>query len=190
MRVWPLVLMATEPDTRRRLREQVRAYPGMHLRAIARELGIQLNLAKYHLRRLEKVGDVSSRKEDGYWRFWPREEGSIGMRDHIDRRDKQILSFLRRPVPLRVVVHLLDAGQATHKELVAAVEVAYSTLHYHLGKLQEAGVVVAERDGREKVYRLQDPLHTRRLLKDYKPPRFLVKGFLQAWEDLEADLHR
>lgn len=99
--------------------------------------------------------------------------------------DKRILALLRRPVPLRIVLELLDRGEASQVALLERVDVAQSTLSYHLSKLVKAGVVVAEKQGRERAYRLAEPERAMGLLMRYRPPDRLVAGFLEAWEGFE-----
>ncbi len=171
-------------ETRREVYDHVKAYPGLHLSEIARQLGIPTNHAKYHLRRLEKDGLVSSLKEDGYWRFFPRADGSVGTRDLVDREDKRRLAMLRRPKPLHIVIHLLSQGEATHGELTEALDVAGATAHYHLQRMEEAGLLDRRPDGRKVYYALSRPEEMATLLERYEPPDELVSGFLDAWEDM------
>lgn len=183
------LLMAGETDlprqeTRRAVYDHVRTYPGLHLSEIARQLGIPTNHAKYHLRRLEKDGLVSSLKEDGYWRFFPRADGSVGTRDLVDREEKRLLAMLRRPNPLHITLHLLSAGEATHGELTEALDVAGATAHYHLQRMEDAGMLERRPDGRRVYYALARPDEVARLLERYEPPDELVAGFLDAWEDV------
>lgn len=165
--------------------QAVTQYPGLHLRELARQLDLDPNHAKYHLTYLEKHGLVSSRKEEGYWRFFPRETGSVGLRDVVSVDKKRVLSFLRRPVPLHAVLILLDRGRATQGELAGAVGVAQATLHYHVGKMESSGLLVSRREGRERIYELAKPDEVLDLLVRYRPPDALVQGFLDAWEQLE-----
>lgn len=172
-------------DTRRRIYEVVQEYPGLHLRELARRVDMNPNHAKYHLQYLEKHGLISSRKEGGYWTFFPREEGSLGMREAVDARKKEVLAMLRRPVPLHVTLVLLDRDEASLSELGQAVDASPSTLHYHMGKMEKAGLVESRRDGRERLFRLPDHDEVLGLLMQYRPPDELVQGFLDAWEQLE-----
>jgi predicted transcriptional regulator len=176
-----------ELEARRRIYEHLQEYPGLHLRELARAVDMETNHAKYHLTYMERHGLVSSRREDGYWRFWPRQAGSLGPRDRFDRRDKTVLSFLRRPLPLHVVLLLLDEEEATPSHLLGALDVSPSTLHYHLQRMEKAGVVTSHKEGRERFYRLTDEEHTAGLLMRYRPPDSVVAGFLEAWEQLELD---
>jgi predicted transcriptional regulator len=172
-------------EARRRIYQHIEDYPGLHLSEIARALQMEVNHAKHHLRSLEKHDMVSSHREDGYWRFYPRREGPLGRRDSLGADEKKVLALLRRPVPLHVTLLLLEHEEMNHQELREKAGVAHGTLHYHLKKMEQNGHLISQKDGRERRYRLQDPERALRLLVEHRPPDHLVKGFLDAWEALE-----
>lgn len=174
-------------EARRRLHEYVSKYPGLHLREIARATGLEMNHAKYHLLYMQKHGLISSRREEGYWRFFPLEEGRVGWRDQVPAQSKAILGLLRRPIPLHVTLLLLDGGELNQSQLLERVTVAPSTLHYHLAHMERVGLMVSERRGRERICRLSDPKRVLDLLIRYRPPPALVADFLEAWENLDFD---
>jgi predicted transcriptional regulator len=171
-------------ETRRRLYRHVEEFPGLHLSELARQCGLETNHAKYHLAALEKHGLVSSRMEGGTQVFFPRREGPVGTQEAVSTEDKGVLSLLRQPVPLHAVLVLLDRGECSHADLDAAIPVSRTTLHYHMGKLERAGVVRSRKDGRERLYALTEGDRLLALLVRYKPPDKLVAGFLEAWEAL------
>lgn len=116
--------------------------------------------------------------------FFPRREGPAGAQEAIDAGDKTVLALLRQPVPLHAVLLLLDRGECRHAELDAAIPVSRTTLHYHMAKLERAGVVESRKEGKERMYRLRDGGRLLGLLMRYRPPDKLVAGFLEAWEAL------
>lgn len=174
-----------EQTVRRDVYEHVKDYPGLHLSQIARGVDLTTNHVKYHLRVLEKNDLVTSIRQDGYWRFFPKENGTPLTRETVDHGDKPVLSLLRKPVPLQITLHLLDQGEANNKRIAEAVGVSPSTSHYHLGTMQEAGMLEDRREGRSVVYELADPERIRGLLHQHEPPGELVEGFLEAWDPME-----
>ena len=170
-------------EARRRVFRYVQDYPGMHLREVARAAGLDPNHAKYHLAYLERHGWVSSRREEGYWRFWPRTEGTLGWREQVPIEDKEPLCLLRRAAPLHAVLCLLERGSMAHADLQRAVGLASSTLHYHMRALAAHGLVESGRAGRARVYRLADPARMRALLERYRPPRPLMARCGEAWRN-------
>jgi predicted transcriptional regulator len=164
--------------------QRVEEFPGLHLSELARQCGLETNHAKYHLAALEKHGLVSSRMEGGLQLFFPRREGPLGTQEAVDANDKVVLALLRQPLPLHAVLVLLDRGECSHAELDAAVAVSRTTLHYHMGKLEKAGIVESWKEGKERRYRLKEGDRLFGLLVTYRPPDKLVAGFLEAWEAL------
>lgn len=174
-----------EHEVRRRLFQEIREYPGLHLSEIARNADVGTNHAKYHLRVLEDGDFVSSQRENGYLRYYPKEESSLGRKEVVDRRKKEWLPLLRRENPLHITMLLFERGQANGSEIGEALDVAPSTVHHHTSKMEEAGLLTSHRDGRSRVYELADPDRVAELLEEHEPPDALVQGFLEGWEELD-----
>lgn len=170
-----LTLMAqpiTDPldhDVRERIYQTTLQYPGLHLSGIARHANIGTNHAKHHLQVLQDEGYVSSRRGDSYWRFYPREETTLGKREILDAQDKTWLSLLRRPIPLKTTLYLLNHDEATATDLQNALDVAGSTVHYHTSKMEDADLLQSEKHGRARIYTLTDHERTQQLLARYQP---------------------
>lgn len=165
-------------STQREIRRLLEAYPGLHMREVARRLDIDVRAAKYHLDRLEKLGYVSTLHVSGRKRYFPRRGRDAG--EVVDRRDKPLLSRLRHPVSLLLVLQLLEQGPASLTDLASTAEVSPSRAHYHLERLEEAALVGRAEEGRE--YVLHEPDRVRDLLLEYGPLRDQVEGFLDLWE--------
>lgn len=163
---------------RQRVYDVVRRYPGIHLREIERQTSVSAPLAQYHLKRLVEEGFVDVHDQGGYARHYPTDKGKSAS---VTPGDLPIVGLLREEVPLHLVLVLLDRGPMTHAELVGELDVAKSTVSYHLAKLAEAEVI--ERGGDGKL-RLADRERTYRLLLAYRPTPSLIDRFAQLWEDL------
>lgn len=167
-----------KPDTRKRVYDAVRRYPGIHVRGIERALATSATLAQYHLRKLEDEGYVEAKEQGGYTRYYPTSKGKAAK---VTERDQPIVGLLREEVPLHVVLLLLDAGPLTHAQLVERLGIAKSTVSYHLAKLAELGVV--ER-GAGPELRLAERDRIYRLLLAYDPTPDLRDAFADLWEGL------
>lgn len=174
-----------ELAARKQLYECVNEYPGLHLSEIGRRVEMDTNHAKYHLEVLERHDLISSKKEEGYWRFYPKKEGQLGPQEILQPEEKQWLSLLRRRVPLQATLVLLDEGEASLGDIADALGIAASTMHYHAGKMEDAGLVTSRKDGRKRIYELADPQRAAELVVTYEPPDELVGGFLEAFEELD-----
>lgn len=172
-------------EVRREVYDQIKDYPGLHLSQIAREVDLTTNHVKYHLRVLEENDLVTSYRQDGYWRFFAKGNGTAFPQETIDHNDKGTISLLRKPVPLKITLHLLEVSEANNKEIAEAVDVAPSTAHYHLNTMQEEGITEERRDGRSVQHQLTEPDRLREIVREHKPPDALLEGFLEAWDPVE-----
>lgn len=167
-----------ELATRRRLYAVVKEYPGIHVREAARQLGTSMALVEYHLALLRDHGLVGVSKEDGYARLYPTDAPAPSP------AEREKVGLLRQRLPLRVTLTLLDDGPAKHKDLAQALGLGKSTLSFHLRKLEAAGLVVRDAEGR---FAVEDPPRVLRLLLAYPPTQDLRQAFADVWLSLYGD---
>lgn len=159
-------------ELRRRIARLVQAYPGLHMREIARQAGISEALAGYHLDELVKDEVLESVQEEFFRRFYPAKGGAR-------EEDRDLLGALRQRVPLQIVLHLLGHGQATQQQLADLVGVGKSTMSYHVGRLLDLDLLATPAEGRGVV--LRDPKRVERLLLRYQPPKDLTDRMVDLW---------
>ena len=178
-----------ELETRRTIYNLVLSQPGLHLREIQRQLAMHVNLVEYHLHHLIASELVVSVHEGGYNRFFPSQAPGSG--DNVDRLtsiEKRVLGLMRQPMPLRIMVYLLAAGTALHKDVCEHLGCAPSTLTYHMKKLVKGGIVDQRTAGEGKGYNLVDRRAVARLLMLFRPAPFdQVDAFSELWLDLSQE---
>src|SRR5437762_13701095 len=156
-------------QTRKDLYDFVRRNPGFHLRELARALNLSITIADYRLRFLERHDLITSSMDGEYTRFYPGSTPGIAdSRSSLTEADRQILGFLRQPVPLRVMNFLMERQDATHKSILEQVPVAPSTLSHHLKKMQAAGII-DRAESKDRGYRLRHPKSVARLMAAHEP---------------------
>jgi DNA-binding transcriptional ArsR family regulator len=165
-------------DMRRRLYATVREFPGIHVREAARQLGTSLALVEYHLPLLRDHGLVTVEKDDRYARIYPKDAGAP------DPRDRAAVGVLRERLPLQVTLRLLDAGASKHKDLAEALGMGKSKLSFHLRKLEAAGIVEKDAEGR---FGVADARRVQRLLLAFPPTKDLREEFADVWLSLYGD---
>ncbi len=160
-----------ELGPRKKIYQTIDDSPGLHLRQIDRKLDIPLGTIRYHLRVLEKKDLVTSKKEGKYKRFYAK--GSI------DRSDKKILSSLRKEIPRTIILFLMEYPRSTHKDINAALDIAPSTLSYHLKRLKNKSIII----NKNKEYSIKDPDKIADLLIQYQQTFLdsLVDRFVRIW---------
>lgn len=145
-------------ESRRRIYEHVRARPGTHLRGIARDLGLPLGTALYHLDCLGGSGLVVVRRDGRYKRFFAT--------NALGRREKDYISAFHHAVPRRVMAALLAQGHRTQRELAADVGVSRSTLSFHVTNMVRQGLLFCEHRRPENLYGALEPELASRIVRD------------------------
>ncbi len=156
--------------------EAVKDNPGIHLREIDRVVDIPLGTIRYHLRVLEKRELITTRKEGKYMRYYAKGE--------IDRYDKDRLAVLRKELPRTIILFLMEYPDSSHKEISEVINVAPSTISYHLKRLKKDGII----DKRENMYFVTDEEKIADLLIQYRQTFFdsLVDRFVRIWTKKEG----
>lgn len=167
-----------ELETRRRIYEHVRRVPGLHLRALQRATGLPLGTVEYHLHQMERAGLVVTREEGRYKAYFPN--------DQLDRRDRDVLYYLRQDMPRRIALEIANRPGLTFRELAERLPIGESTLSFHLKKLRAAGLVDEQRQGREKAYSAVDGDRIRSLIVRYRATFLddVVDRFAASWFSL------
>jgi predicted transcriptional regulator len=168
-----------KPNVRSAVYAAVRRYPGIHVRGLERHVGVSAPLAQYHLKHLLAEGFVEAHEQHGYTRYYPTKKGKAA---RVTKRDLALVGLLREEAPLHIALVLLDEGPLTHGDLVARLDIAKSTVSYHLAKLAEANVV--EREPGSTRIRLADRERIYALLLAYDPTPDLLDSFHELWDDL------
>jgi predicted transcriptional regulator len=163
-------------DTRARIRRHVRDTPGVHFNRIGRDLDIATGQAQYHLRRLVRDGELAVER--------------IGGRAHyfdpaVDARDRRTLAFLRRETAREIVVRLHAAGATRPSALADDLDLAKSTVSWHVSTLADHGIVEKSLD-RPMTVSLARPDRTAALLDEVSPslPDRLVDRFVRTVDSL------
>lgn len=165
-------------ELRRGLVRLVAAFPGLHLRELARRMELTESLAAYHLDALVGDGALTARTEGGYRRFYPAGGAAPA------ERDRELMGLLRQAVPLQIVLFLLERPGATHGDVTAETGLAKSTVSYHLQKLVEANVIAP--DPEQAGFRVVEPLRVSRLLIRWEPPDDVTDRFGELWRSFYA----
>jgi len=170
-------------EIRKHICELVTQSPGLHLSKIAAMLDMSIQLTDYHLRYLEKRGDIVVIKDErGYFKRYYVAESGVGI------REKQVLEVLRKKIPLKIVLYLLQHRALKHKQILQRLEISSSTLSYHLTTLVESGIVEVHPHGKEKGYTLTNRGDIIRILKKHElhiEIHLIIESFKELWEDLK-----
>ena len=166
-------------STRDQVLGVVERFPGIHFRALVRELETSTALARYHLEALEGDGQVRCVHLGGFARYFPA--ATFG---ELTADERAKLAVLRQERPLEIVLALLELGAMQHRDLLDVVGGSKGNLTYHLQKLTASGVVVRVARGEEKGFHLADEAEVKRLLARFEPAGDIVDHVHDTWDDL------
>ena len=149
-----------ELEIRKKIYNLIKENPGLHANKIAKLLSISGQLADYHLAYLERNEMIVAVKEGGFRRYYVK--GTTGF------NEQKRISILQHETPLKIVLFLLQYPSSTHKEILEQIEVAKSTLTYHLTKLIKHDIVSVTVQENEKTYEVVNEKKIIELLTEYK----------------------
>ncbi|WP_324664434.1 winged helix-turn-helix transcriptional regulator [Haloarcula sediminis] len=149
------------PTVRERVYEHVEANPGVHFTALKDELDIATGQAQYHLRKLDRAGDIVADEIRGQTHYFDRS---------YDPWERRTMAFARRETARALLAHLIEDGPLAAAELTDRLDVSRSTVAWHVSSLADAGVVEKSYGDRGRVVvELVRPEETRRLLGEVTP---------------------
>ncbi|MFB6151154.1 MAG: winged helix-turn-helix transcriptional regulator [Haloarculaceae archaeon] len=148
-------------EVRGRLHDYVVANPGVHFSELRRELDIATGQAQHHLRKLTGDGEVVAEDVRGRTHYF--EPG-------FDPWQRRAVALARRETTRALLIHLLDDGPLTAAEITDRLDVARSTVSWHVSSLVDAAVVEKSyvEDGRVELS-LVRPDETQRVLRAVQP---------------------
>lgn len=136
-----------EHTFRHQVLDLIRAHPGLHLREVARRLGLTATNAAYHLRVLEKHGFIRSERLNGKRVYVP----SAGP---AEKAKFLAQALLHRGSRARVLETLAAHPGSNQTALAAMTAQHQGAVSWHLRQLVQAGLVREERSPRECRYTL------------------------------------
>ncbi|GAB3677066.1 winged helix-turn-helix transcriptional regulator [Halopiger thermotolerans] len=168
-------------DTRRTIRAHVQSNAGIHFNELVRESEFAPGQIQYHVRRLLDEDALVREEFYGRTHYYPPE---------YDEWERAALALFRRETTRDIVVHLIDEEPAAPEAVADALDIARSTLEYHLDRLVEHGIVEKRYDDRNRVtLELAAPERTGELLAAVEPtvPDRLVDRFTRLVDELLED---
>ncbi|THE65356.1 ArsR family transcriptional regulator [Salinadaptatus halalkaliphilus] len=164
--------------TRRQIRTHVYAHAGIHFNELVRESAFAPGQVQYHVRRLIDDGELLRDEFYGRTHYYP---------PAYDEWERAALALFRRETTREIVVYLIEREPARPDDVATDLEIARSTLEYHLDRLVDHGVVDKRYDERNRVsLALANPQRTGELLADVEPtvPDRLLDRFTRLVDSL------
>lgn len=165
-------------ETRKRIARCIRTTPGVHFNELVRVLDLAPGQVQYHLKQLLATESVVDERLYGQTHYYPPE---------YDSWERGALSLLHRETAGDIVAVLHECGSARPQTVAEDLDIARSTLEWHLDHLTEQDVVIKQRDERNRVtLTLARPTETAQLLEtvDPSPPVRMIDRFTRLTDRL------
>ncbi|WP_254763023.1 winged helix-turn-helix transcriptional regulator [Natrinema marinum] len=165
-------------ETRQEIRAHVGANAGVHFNELVRESEFAPGQVQYHVRRLLEDDRLVREEFYGRTHYYP---------PAYDERERAALALFRRETAREIVVYLIEHESAAPADVADALEIARSTLEYHVDRLVDHEIVTKRYGERNRVVlELADPAATGRLLTTVTPtvPDRLVDRFTRLVDEL------
>jgi predicted ArsR family transcriptional regulator len=152
---------ATGDRTRARIESYVERHPGIHLSELERALDLTTGQVQHHLGKLTTAGRL-------------RREAVYG-RSHLycpeyDETERRRIALFRRETARDVALTVVEDGPIRPADVADRLDIARSTLEWHLDRLVAEDVVGKERDAAGRVtLAAVDPALTVALLAEIRP---------------------
>lgn len=148
-------------ETRTTIATEIKRHPGIHFSGLVRRLNLAPGQVQYHLRRLQGDDTVVVEELYGKTHYYP---------PGYDPWERRAVALLRRETAGGIVAYLLANGSTRPATVAADLDIARSTLSWHLDRLEDQELVSKRRDdpnGMRLV--LERPMATARILHDVDP---------------------
>ena len=135
---------------RDRISDEVNANPGIHLRELHRVIGCAMGALQYHLKNLEKDGEVISLRAGNVRHIFPPSFST-------EERILLLTALARNPTVGSILTECMNNGQTTQAEISRGLSVDKSLISYYTSTLLDADILRSIKVfGREKPVILTD----------------------------------
>lgn len=151
----------TETIPKDEITECVERNPGIHFNELVRSVSLATGQVQYHMYRLMDDGELDGADLYGRTHYYPAE---------YPEENRGAVALLRRETAREIVLHLVEKGESRPEGLADELGIARSTLEWHVGRLQEQGLVEKNHGGDGRVsLTAVDEERTAELLSDISP---------------------
>jgi predicted transcriptional regulator len=147
-------------ETRSRVLDCIYDNPGIHFSAIGRTLDIANGQTQYHIRKLCREGSLEKEKVCGRTHYYP---------PTFSVWERGVIALLRRETTREIVLLLLRKEPLPPNEIADRLELARSTVEWHLSRLVEYDIAQKQETDDGLVIELTKDEELYRLLREIQP---------------------
>jgi len=119
--------------------------PGIHVREIMKQTGLENGVVIYHLDKMEKKGVVKTQKYSRHKRYYPAD---------VFEEEFSIIRNLRKPTKKEILFKIIVHGNPSFQELKSKIDKSPGTLSWNLSELIKEGIIEKCRKDGKQCYRV------------------------------------
>lgn len=147
-------------EVRSAIEDAVSSRPGIHFNELVRSLELGTGQAQYHLRRLVDDDSVAVERVYGRTHYYP---------PTYDEWERRAIAVLCRETAADIVAYLLANGPTRAGTVAAELDIARSTLQWHVDRLSAHDIVEKRRDGGRVTLAVASPDRVVAVLREADP---------------------
>jgi predicted transcriptional regulator len=142
--------------TRLEIYNYIKDNPGVHFRGICDGLGLSVGVAQYHLSVLERAGLIVSYTDGQNLRYFE----NCG----YTNSQMKLISLMRHETTAQILTILAQKGSVLHKDVASELGISSQALTWQMNQLKKTGLIMAEVEGINVTYSLNDESAKRAIL--------------------------
>jgi predicted transcriptional regulator len=121
--------------------------PGIHIRGIIEETGLENGVVMHYLEKLDKQGKIKSKKYTRYKRYYSLD---------IDEEEYDIIRNLRKLTKKKILLNIIVQGNPSFKEIVSKIDRSPATVSWNLSELIKNNVIEKYKKDSKVYYRIKN----------------------------------
>lgn len=130
---------------------------GCHLRELKKDLGLSMGSAQYYLDKLERNGKITSIRSGLYKYYF-----SIG----TNHQEISLIQVLKHETTREILFYILKNKNPTQTDVAEFLKLSSPSVHWHLKRLIELGIIEEFRDKKFKRYMIVNKKDNCRILSE------------------------
>ena len=137
---------------RRDLYQFISRNPGLHISELSLRINMPRSTLRYHLKYLFKLNLIAVKVDRKNKRFYAC--------NRMGTRNEELIGLLRQEIPFKIIMYLFFPGFCSKVELAKELKVHPSTIHFHIKKLLDMGIIkpIEVKDGKFISYERHKPI--------------------------------
>lgn len=121
--------------------------PGIHVRGMINEIGLENGVLVHYLEKLEKQGKIKSKKYSRYKRYYSLD---------IDETEYDIIRNLRKTTKKEILLFIVIKGNTSFKEISSKIHKSPSTISWNLSEMINNNVIEKYEKDKKTFYRIKN----------------------------------